>query len=1286
MTHLIPENNSPTQVAAGDNNDDPSRCARAACLLRRLAFAGHLIVVGIAAAVLAGWALHIRPMSDVCAGFIPMAPSSASLFLVLSCGVILQLARRTRTARRLGLLAVFATIAVSATILLRVLVRSGPSPEPWSAPGAGTLVSIAAGRMSPLTACLFLGTAAALLPQFAMTPCRRRIRQAATGVTFAVLLVSLVVLWSYAAGIPLLYDGNTVPMALLTAVAFVMLGVAVLATAGWQTLCLSASGNATHSTPDRPEWFVRGPVATFMVLLLAIGAAGAFYVREQIQAARQRESDTIFAVADLKVRHILDWRKERRSDAETIMVNSFASRPIQAFLDGAADDDTRSKLRTWLRFVQEQNEGLRLLLLDPQLYVRLASPADDTYFGPVARSHAAAALRTGQVSISELHYSGYSGKIHLDVAIPLPAETGSPANQPIGVIVIEVDPYRTLYPTIQNWPTPSSTAETLLVRREGDEVVYLNELRHRTGTALALRARIDTNTQRAAVLAAQGHTGCIEAIDYRNVPVLAALRSIPGTSWFLVAKVDLAEFYAPLRAQAWTTGAIVIVLLVAAALGMSLLQGRHDERLLRARLVAEQERARAVESLQESETRFRDFFDKSPDAHLLLIDGVIADCNDATASMLRGTREQILGLRPEAISPERQPDGTLSREGAAARLWEATATGRGRFEWLHRRLDGSLFWAEIVLTVLHIRGQEGVFVSCRDVTDRKHAEQALQESEERFRSIAAAAHDGIVMMDPEGRISFWNQAAEAIFGYAAAEVLGRPLHPLLAPQRFSEAYRTAIAQFRVTGRGNAIGRTVELVAVRRNGEEFAVELSLSAAQLRGEWHAVGIIRDITERKRIENELRETGRFLEEATRRANDMAAQAQMANAAKSEFLANMSHEIRTPMTAILGYADLIAESLHCCAECPAHATCDIRSENQANLATIRRNGEHLLGLINDILDLSKIEARKIAAELSLCSPRQILAEVASLVSVRAASKGLQFDVECLGPIPESIRTDPLRLRQILVNLVGNAVKFTDTGGVRLLARLTEEDEPHLQFDVIDTGIGLEPDQVARIFQPFGQADGSTTRKYGGTGLGLVISKKLAQLLGGDVVLMDSRPGLGTRFRATVATGPLDGIRMVEGDLERVLTTLPPGTTQTESPPTPTAQPLRGIRVLLAEDGPDNQRLISVVLQKAGAEVAVAENGKLAMDMALSADVAARPYDVILMDMQMPVLDGYEATRSLRRRGYEGVIIALTAHAMTGDREKCVDAGCDAYASKPIDRHKLVALIAEHAQMPATA
>ncbi|MHC4721255.1 MAG: ATP-binding protein, partial [Planctomycetota bacterium] len=389
------------------------------------------------------------------------------------------------------------------------------------------------------------------------------------------------------------------------------------------------------------------------------------------------------------------------------------------------------------------------------------------------------------------------------------------------------------------------------------------------------------------------------------------------------------------------------------------------------------------------------------------------------------------------------------------------------------------------------------------------------------------------------------------------------------------------------------------------------------------------------------ETEQVNKQLQLSIERANVMARQACLASQSKSDFLANVSHEIRTPMNAVIGFSDLLAEE-------------NLTDEQRAHVETIRQAAQDLLKLIGDILDFSKIEAGKLDTEIIDCSLGEILAGIESFMRPGATNKGLKFEIIQQTKLPATISTDPTRLRQCLINLVNNAVKFTEKGHVHLNVSVSgSKDEQQLRFDVEDTGIGIEADKLEHIFESFSQADAGTTRKFGGTGLGLAITKKLSELLGGSICVQ-SKPAKGSVFSLNI---PL------AGDIENqplltdyCLDNYLPGRCDTTQ-----QQKLSG-RVLVAEDDKTNQTLINLLLEKLALDITTVHDGAQAIEKATWGN-----FDLILMDMQMPNVNGFEATHSLRQKGISAPIIALTAYAMAQDAEKCKEAGCDDYLPKPV-------------------
>ena len=439
-----------------------------------------------------------------------------------------------------------------------------------------------------------------------------------------------------------------------------------------------------------------------------------------------------------------------------------------------------------------------------------------------------------------------------------------------------------------------------------------------------------------------------------------------------------------------------------------------------------------------------------------------------------------------------------------------------------------------------------------------------------------------------------------------------------------------------------LGKTEKLLILKKPFDE--IEVYQLASALTEKWY-------LSKQARFKHEELES--LVKQQTQQLAMALEEAEKADNAKSEFLANMSHEIRTPMNSVIGFSELLADE-------------DLTDNQRKYIDLIRQNGKHLLQLINDILDLSKIEAGKIDIELRNSSLETLLSAVESMMSFHAKEKGIEFKIIEKSELPVNIYTDSERLRQCLINLINNAIKFTKEGHVHVNVSLVNRDkQPCIYFDVEDTGIGIPPEKQAEIFDPFIQADGSTSRKYGGTGLGLAITKQLAKLLGGELILT-SEEGKGSVFSLRIPAG-LDVTKQPLLERDKIAS-------DTSTDKEEMEQPEFLGNVLVAEDVEANQILITLLLGRMGLEVTIAKDGKEAVQKAI-----AQKFDLILMDIQMPEMNGYEATKALRKEGITSPIVALTAHAMKEDDKKCIESGCDGYLSKPIDRMELIKKLSKH-------
>jgi PAS domain S-box-containing protein len=860
----------------------------------------------------------------------------------------------------------------------------------------------------------------------------------------------------------------------------------------------------------------------FIFLALAIITVGILSYRQYKLQFRSETEHELNDIVEQKVSDLANWRRGRLNDALLFFRNGVFSILVRRYFENPADLEAQIEIRTWLSHLRRARGYDRLMLLDSSFFKKITIPATEERSISFVSPSSAADLRAGKVAFEDLYWNEFKKKIYIKILVPV--LEGYNDSLPKAILEMRIDPNDYLYPLIQRWPTPSRTAETLLVRRDGNDILYLNELRFQKNTALKLRIPL-SNADVPAVMAVLGKEGIVEGRDYRGVPVLAVLHAIPDSPWFLVARIDKAEVFAPLAARLRLIIILIAVLLLGCGAGLALIQRRREVH----------------------------FF-----------------------------KEQ----------------------------------------------------AEMA--------------------------QELLDSQANLSAITTSAQDAILMMDDKGRLTFWNGAAERIFGYSESEALGGDLHDLIAPQRYHPAHRAAFPEFLRTGRGTAIGQTLELQGLRKDGTEITVALSLSAVQVKGTWHAVGIMRDISKQKTAEKELynlldevEQVNSQLKVANERANQLAVEAQAANIAKSQFLANMSHEIRTPMNGVIGMTELLMGT-------------DLSAEQRRYAETVRLSGEALLSVINDILDFSKIEADKLELESIDFDLRTTIEDAVELLAVRAQEKNLEFICRIDPEVQTFLKGDPGRLRQILINLGSNAIKFTARGEVVIEVRLESEKEEQvkIRIEVRDTGIGIPADKIGLLFNAFQQVDASTTRRFGGTGLGLAISKRLAEAMGGAIGI-ESVEGKGSTFWFTAVLGKQSqrdqGMRMHQAKIS-------------------------GERILIVDDNPTNRLVLSEQLTSWDTRHAEAAGASQALEMLRSAHSQGDPFRIVISDMQMPEMDGESLGKAIKADPElrDTLLVMMTSLGRRGDAKRLEAIGFSAYLTKPVKQSQLYDCLATVIGVPA--
>lgn len=1122
---------------------------------------------------------------------VPMAPITALLFILYGSAVYLCVRNPLRR-KIYRIVMSIGSIGTLIAMLFFFLSYLGIhlNAEHLGISIAGTADGVPIGHISPLTAFCFVLVGVSFLSALSSTPDSPGRAITAFWLACLIILISFVLIIAYLLGTPLLYGGLFIPPALSTSLAFIVLGIGLSVFAGQRAWLKSARVEPADKRAANKV------ILVFVILALGIIFAGYLYYRNYEKQFRAGVERQLSSIAELKADELVNWRKERLRDAAVFYKNDNFTARVRQYLKTPGDAEARTKLKTWISQFQVADEYDRIFLLDANGVERISVPDTPEIVAPHLLQHASEILRSGQITFLDFFRDTPDRPIRLEVLVPiLDAQDSSRA---IGVLVLRIDPEKDLYPFITRWPMPSQTAETLIVRREGNEVVFLNELKFQKDTALNLRIPI-SKTETPAVKAVLGQKGIVEGRDYRGMPVLAYVRDVPNSPWFLVARMDITEVYALLREKLWEIIILMGALLICAGAGVGFIWRHQRVRYYR-------ERYEAAEALQVSMETQRTIVETSPLA-------IIVTDPQGRVILWNSAAESIFGWKAEEVIGKENPIVPPNKYDQVAQIRQQVIDGRSfvDIETERIRKNGDGVTVSFSATAFRDAGGKvsGILSILADITERKRAEERIRKLNRTLAMLSDINQAIVRIREPQelfekaciiavekGNFSLaWfgllDDSTQMIRPVASAGKSGDYLEKInISLKGEPKNYCPVDSALRKGAHVicNVIGQEEGLAPCQKIALELGFRSSVSFplkvfGSIRGtvnfyadepyffDEEELKLLDELTmdisfamefaeqeaDRKKAEEELRQYREHLEDMVRErtkeiedlnlelqtinkelelrrqeAEEAKFQAESASRAKSDFLANMSHELRTPLNSVIGFSEILQDELYG----------ELNEKQEEYVNDITTSGKHLLNLINDILDLSKVEAGKMELELSSFSLEEVLKAALTMLKEKAMKHMISLNLEIVPDADIEIEADERKLKQILFNLLSNAVKFTPGGGsVSIQARLVNSKQywmngkklftgdyslttcrDFIEISVEDTGIGIKPENMDKLFQEFSQIETPYEKKYEGTGLGLALTKKLVELHGGKI-WVESEFGKGSRFSFVIPVKTTD-------------------------------------------------------------------------------------------------------------------------------------------------------------------